>query len=146
MLKEAFALVEEKIKDLTERATELRKATSMAAMFEAHLIFTSNDRLRILSRALKAEVFKAHAGTRTTVVTYLEKVVPRRNNLGHLVLTPEGKPQAVASREGNQVNLDEMRDLRRLILGLRHDFKILSDALRGQGDASAPRPGPSGSK
>jgi hypothetical protein len=138
MLQEALTLVEDNIKGVNERAQALGKAKSMAAMFEAHLTFTSYDRLRILSRALKNEVFKVHAGVRPAVISYMEKVVPRRNDLGHLVLTPEGKPQAVASRDGKQVSIKEMRDLRRLILNLRHDFKILSDALGGRGVGASP--------
>ena len=137
MLKEALKRIDERISDLTQRAAELRNATTMAALFKAHLIFTANDRLRILTRYLKAEPFKAHADFRPTLVKYMEKVVPGRNDLGHLVLVPEGKPRAVANIEGKEISLEETRDLRRLILGLRSDFRKLLLALREHGGSVA---------
>ncbi len=130
MLKEALERVDEGIRDLTKRASELQKATTMTTVLEAHMIFTANDRLRILSRLLKQELFKNHAGARPAVITYMEKVVPGRNKLGHLVLVPEGKPSAVVNSEGKQVTLAETRELRRLILGLRNDFRSLLIALQ----------------
>ena len=59
----------------------------------------------------------------------MEKVVPERNVLGHMVLAPEGRPQAVVNIEGTQINLDDMRTLRKTILGLREDFRALVGAL-----------------
>jgi DNA-binding NarL/FixJ family response regulator len=130
MVKEALERIAESIDGQTRRAAELKEATTMDALFKAHRIFTANDRLRILSRYLEAESFKAHAGYRPTLVTYLGKVVPGRNDLGHLVMVPEGKPQAVSNIEGKQISLEETRELRRLILGLRGEFRKLLLALQ----------------
>jgi DNA-binding NarL/FixJ family response regulator len=131
MLKAALERVHEGIEDLTKRASELQKATTtMTTVLGSHMIFTANDRLRILSRFLKHELFKHHLGARPAVVTYMDKVVPGRNKLGHLVLVPEGKPSVVVNSEGKQVTLVETRELRRLILGLRNDFRSLLIALQ----------------
>jgi hypothetical protein len=94
------------------------------------MLFTANDRLRMLSRALKFKQFKAHHGLRSSVVKYMDEVVPTRNRLGHKVLTPEGKAAGIAIGPGEVMNIDEMRDLRKLILGLRNEFRGLRDALR----------------
>lgn len=133
MLKEALERIDERISDLTKRAAALKDSTKMATLFEAHLIFTANDRLRILSRVLKYEAFKDHAVARKAVIAYMQDVVPERNGLGHLVYVPEGKPQAVTTIEGKEISLDETRELRRTILGLRQDFRNLLFALQAAG-------------
>lgn len=129
MVKEALEIIDMRIKELSEKFAELQKKATMASLFEAHMIFTANDRLRILSRALGTPSFNAHGGARKSVTTYLTDVVPKRNKLGHKVLLPDGKSTAIAIAGGEHVSLDEMRDLRRLILNLRSDFRGLRDAL-----------------
>jgi hypothetical protein len=137
MLKEAVALIDERFISLTKRAMALKDVTTMEALFEAHLIFTANDRLRILSRYLKRDSFDAHAGYRPALIKYMEKVVPGRNDLGHLVLVPVGKPQAVVDIEGKQISLEDTRKLRQLILELRGDFRKLLLALQEHGGNAA---------
>jgi hypothetical protein len=132
MLQEALRRIDDKIKDLTKKATKLRDAASLTAVLESHLIFTAMDRLRILSHLLKDEMFKDHAAARTAVNTYRDKVVPGRNDFGHLVLVPEGKPQAISNLEGKQIGLTEARELRKLILDLRDDFRSLHLALQAK--------------
>lgn len=131
MLKDAVKRVDARLKDLTKRADKLRKASDMTAFLAEHMLFTANDRLRILSHALESDAFKEHVAAKPSVGTYMEKVVPERNILGHQVLVPDGKPQAVADHKGKPVSLDEVRTLRRLILTLRHEFRRLLTALRG---------------
>lgn len=129
MLKEVLGRIDDRIKDLVERAKKLQAAASIAEVFEAHMVFTANDRLRILSRMLKVQQFKAHGEARATVITYLDNVVPDRNDLAHLILVPEGRPQAVMTLQGKTVTLEETRTLRRQILGLRDEFRGLLAAL-----------------
>jgi hypothetical protein len=144
MIGEALARIDEKFKQLGKRVEKLRKAATITDMLEAHLIFTANDRLRMLGQALERDMFRAHGGAQVTIGTYIEKVVPGRNDLGHVVLIAKGKPKAVATREGKHVGLEEMRELRRLILILREEFRDLLEALRGQGETAASGPAPGG--
>jgi hypothetical protein len=138
MIGEALARVDEKFQQLGKRVEKLRKAATITAMLEAHLIFTASDRLRLLSKALEKEMFKTHGGGKATIGRYIEKVVPGRNDCGHVVLVAEGKPKAVSTSEGKHVSLEEMRELRRLILVLRQEFRDLLEALRGQGETATP--------
>lgn len=128
---EALKRIADKVKNVAKQAKKIEDAPSVEALFKAHMLFTSDDRLRMLAAILEMEAFGAHAGARDTIKSYREDVVPDRNVLGHMVLAPEGKPQAVETTEGKQVSLEEMRNLRRLILGLREDFRALADALKG---------------
>lgn len=137
MLKTALGYIEKRIKGLVETAEKLKGATTLQEFFAAHMILTANDRLRMLGGALKTETFKVHKEYRESVVTYQQDTVPKRNDLGHLVLVPQGKPSAVASSEGKAVTVAEMRELRKLILGLRMDFRNLLAALQADGPAAA---------
>ena len=124
----AIERVQERVKDIAKKGEKLGAATSVATILEAHMIFGANDRLRMLRRLLEADA--AHAQSVATIKSYMDNVVPDRNMLGHMVLAPEGRPQAVVNIEGKQINLDDMRMLRKTILGLREDFRALVDALK----------------
>jgi hypothetical protein len=132
LVKQALERIEEKLKEWTKGVEKLRKNATMTAVLEAHVYFSANDRLRTLSKALAGERFKPHAGSGEVLGKYMKEVVPERNKLGHAVLVAKGKPQAVVNVAGEEVSLERMRDLRRLILSLRKDFRNLLDALRGQ--------------
>jgi hypothetical protein len=129
MVLEALETIEERLKEHSSALSKLQGNPSMAALFEAHMIFTANDRLRMLSRALELQQFAAHRRSRVSVTQYIGKVVPLRNRLGHRVLTPEGKPTAISIGGGEQMNIDQMKELRKLILDLRDVFRSLRDAL-----------------
>jgi len=60
----------------------------------------------------------------------MDNVVPERNKLGHMVLNPTGRPQAIINSEGRQINLDDMRTLRKTILSMREQFCVLVDMLK----------------
>jgi hypothetical protein len=128
---EALRRIAEKVKNVVKQGEKIKKDPSVEALFKAHMLFTSDDRLRMLATILEMDAFGAHAGAKVTITSYREHVVPDRNVLGHIVLAPEGKPQAVETSEGKRVSLDEMRNLRKLILGLREDFRALAIALKG---------------
>jgi hypothetical protein len=127
---EALRRIADKVKDVAKQSEKIKNNPSIEALFKAHMLFTSDDRLRMLATILEMETFVAHGDAKVTIKAYRDDVVPNRNALGHMVLAPAGKPLAVATTEGKQVSLDDMRKLRKLILGLREDFRALADALR----------------
>jgi hypothetical protein len=129
LVADALGIIHERLKQHSELLTKLQGDPSMAALAEAHVVFTANDRLRMLSRALQLEQLAAHKGSRASVTQYIGEVVPLRNRLGHRVLSPEGRATAIAIGAGEQMNIDQMRDLRRLILDSRDVFRSLRDAL-----------------
>lgn len=131
MIEETLSRVDDYVQNVSRQATKLRKSPTMAAFFKAHMILSSKDRLKMLSESLERNMFSVPASATAAVGRYSDQVLPGRNDLGHRVLSPEGKPQAIANDEGKQVSLSEMRELRRLILGFRSDFRNLRDALKG---------------
>jgi hypothetical protein len=137
MFKTALGYVQQRIDGLLKTAEQLKQATTLEELFAAHMILTANDRLRILGGALKTKTFEAHKAYRESIVRYQQDTVPKRNELGHMVLIPEGRPSSVVAIGGKTVNIEEMRELRKLILGLRMDFKNLLAALQKDGLAAA---------
>lgn len=128
LVDQAIKRVQERVKDIAKQGGKLGAATSITTILEAHMIFGANDRLRMLRRLLEGDA--NHGPSVETIKSYMDNVVPERNVLGHMLLAPEGKPQAVVNSEGTQINLGDMRTLRKTILGLREDFRTLVDALK----------------
>lgn len=123
LVDQAIERVRERVNDIVKQGEKLGAATSVATILKAHMIFGANDRLRMLRRILESD--GTHEQSVGIIKAYMDDVVPRRNTLGHMVLLPEGRPQSVATLEGMQINLDDMRTLRKTILGLRESFRTL---------------------
>lgn len=128
LIDEAKRRLRDRVKDITKQSDKLGSATDMETILGAHMIFGANDRLRLLRRTLESDA--THARSVDTIRSYMDHVVPDRNKLGHMVLAPEGRPQAVVNLEGKQINLDDMRTLRKTILSLREDFRALFESLK----------------
>lgn len=139
--------VTEEIEKLKAIAEKLEGATNIEPFFNAHLLFTSYHRLRILSRLLKESRFSAYSEYRTTVVKYLDQkegVVRGRNLLGHVVLIPEGSPKAISVGKGQTISVEKARELRKKILEARTKFRQLREGLQSAtSKVSAPAASPS---
>ena len=127
---EALKRVAEQVKNIINQGEKLKATPSVEALFKAHMLFTSDHRLRLLANILSMKEFEAHATGVATVKSYREGVVHERNTLGHTVLVPEGRPNSVVDDAGKVVDIHQMRELRKLILGLRADFRTLLNAMR----------------
>lgn len=127
---EALKRVADQVKEITKLSEKLRTAPDVEALFKAHLLFTSDHRLRLLARILSTGQLAAYSPGVVTVKSYRDGVVKNRNILGHAVLVPEGKPSNVINGAGDVVNITQMRELRKLILSLRADFRTLLDTMQ----------------
>lgn len=130
-IEEALKRVAKQVQKIVKDGEKLKITPSVEALFEAHMLFTSDHRLRFLAKILSMDEFNAHKNGMTTLKAYRENVVGARNYLGHAVLLPQGKPSAVVDDTGKVVNIAQMRELRKLILNLRSDFRALLDAMQG---------------
>jgi hypothetical protein len=84
----------------------------------------------MLASILGMGEFAAYTAGVTTVKSYREGVVNDRNTLGHAVLVPQGRPSTVIDDAGKVIDLGQMRELRKLILNLRADFRALLDLMQ----------------
>ncbi|MEN9307728.1 MAG: hypothetical protein RL173_1660 [Fibrobacterota bacterium] len=126
----ALKRVADQVQSIVDQGKKLESTSSVESLFNAHMLFTSDHRLRFLARILRLDDFKAYSGGVSTVKTYREGVVGKRNKLGHVVLAPQGKPNSVVADTGKIVDIAEMRELRKLILSLRAEFRTLLDAMQ----------------
>ena len=129
-IEEAMRRVVEQVDNIAKQGERLKTSPTVEALFKAHMLFTSDHRLRMLARILGMNEFAIYAGSVTTVKAYREGVVHDRNTLGHAVLVPQGKPDRVVDDAGKVVGIAQMRELRKLILSLRADFRVLLDAMQ----------------
>lgn len=129
-VKEALKRVAEQVQNIARQGERLKTTPSVEALFKAHMLFTSDHRLRMLARILGMNEFAAYAANVTTVKSYRVGVVHGRNALGHAVLVPQGKSDSVIDDAGKVVDITQMRELRKLILSLRADFRALLDAMQ----------------
>ncbi|WP_296280992.1 hypothetical protein [Pseudoxanthomonas sp.] len=127
---DAIRRVDEQVDNVTRQGAKLKGDPSVEALFKAHMLFTSDHRLRFLASILGTAEFAAYATGAQTVQSYRDGVVRSRNKLGHVILVPEGKPDSVMDDVGVVVGIAEMRELRKLILALRTEFRTLLDTLR----------------
>lgn len=129
-IEEALNRVAEQVQNIAKQGEKLKTTPSVEALFKAHMLFTSDHRLRMLASILSMNEFTAYATGVATVKSYREGVVGNRNTLGHAVLVPQGKPSSVVDDAGKVVDIAQMRELRKLILGLRADFRALLDTMQ----------------
>lgn len=126
VIEEMVALLKEKVPSLDKRVAKLTESPQVGSILAAHAVFTANDGLRILTRLLELPAFEAQKPYRDGVKRYINEVVPKRNILGHKVLAPDGKAAGIAGATAAEViSVDEMRALRKLLLELRNEFKLL---------------------
>lgn len=125
-IEEALKRVAEQVKNIAKQGEKLAAKPGVEAIFKAHMLFTSDHRLRMLASIFGMDEFAAYATVGVaTVTSYREGVVHDRNTLGHAVLVPQGKPNTVIDDSGRTVDMAQMRELRKLILSLRADFRAL---------------------
>ncbi len=130
ILAEMYQILDAKGPSLASRVGALKASGTAADVISAHMTFTAHDGARVLSRLLKAESFRAHGAHRESVTIYMEKVAKTRNNLGHKVLNPEGKPIGIAGESsGEEISFEDLKDFRKVLLDLRERFRSLRDSL-----------------
>lgn len=126
----ALTQVAKKAKELTKLSEKLHDGPTVEALYKAHMLFTSDHRLHLLASVLGMVEFAAYSAGVETVESYRKGVVHERNTLGHVVLVPQGKPSSVVDDAENVVDISKMRELRKLILNLRADFRALLNAMQ----------------
>lgn len=129
-IEEALSRVADQVQKLVKLGDKLKTSPSVEALFKAHMLFTSDHRLRLLASVLGMDEFAAYSAGVEKVEAYRKGVVHDRNTLGHAVLVAQGKPTRVVDDADNVVDIAQMRELRKLILSLRTDFRVLLDAMQ----------------
>lgn len=130
-ISEAKNRVNQQLQNIQKQGNNLKTNMSVETLIESHMLFTSDHRLRLLQSILEEDFEQCNGAE--IIASYRKDVIPKRNKLGHMVLNPQGKPKAVfdSTNKDNEVNIVQMRELRKLILNLRAEFRILLDKMQG---------------
>lgn len=128
LVNDALKRINTRIKSLQKIAGRLASSECLDEILKAHMLFTANDGLRMLSSEL-TRMGPDASKHRVDVVNYIKEIVPRRNTLGHQVLSPEGRPIAIGGDRGETIRVDDMRQLRCRLLELRNQFRSLFETL-----------------
>lgn len=129
LIEGALKRIEQRLGTINKKVAEIRQNPSIELVLKQHMVFTSYDKHDTLSQILNGEEFAKFHSYREHITTYREEVLKDRNRLGHQVLSPEGKPIAISAPDGQQVNLEQMRALRKRLLLLRAEFRALHSIL-----------------
>ncbi len=120
--------VKEKRKSFEKELDKIVAVKHVTELFQFHTFYTSNDRLRLLKNVLKAEA--EYQETVEAITNYLDKTVPRRNDLAHLRVKTEGFSRKLFDKDGNELTSDQMKSLRQELLEYQEHFENLSEKLR----------------
>ncbi len=129
MFKKANALITETLKDLEKKARKLEASRDLSELLSAYDILQSYDRLRMINEMMRDAKYAEHSELRGQLQQYLRKELSKRNFLGHMVLTPEGRPESIATTGGKTIKIADMLDLRVFLLDLRASMRKLKQGL-----------------
>jgi hypothetical protein len=131
VISSALKYINDAVESQSKSAAKLGKEITLKELFGAHGLLDSSRRLRLLLSLLN----EGDQAERTKYVesakVYLKDVLPRRNDLGHKVLIPEGAPHIV-TLSGKKISVEEMRELRKQIIQSRKDIRELLVTVRGK--------------
>lgn len=120
ILAKALANLRKSLKSSQKTLSKLQEAKTMNDLLQQKTsIFSAYHRLLVLRSAIAGSGLAKEEQFSAALSTYIDKVVPDRNILGHVVLVPKGKSNAVIGSDGTPKSIDEMRALRKLLLDLR---------------------------
>lgn len=120
----------EKNKNLTKSFEELKKITHTSELEHYHSVYTSNDRLRLLTKAL--ELDSGNMSHISSMKEYMSVTIPKRNLLAHVKVTTDGFSRKLINTKTNEeFTSKEMTELRKQLLNFSEEiegiFKKLSE-------------------
>lgn len=128
-LKDALQRITNKIEKMKADSESLHASPDFPSLLRHHMLFSANDRLRMLSSVLKQH--DRGNEFRSALTLYMEEVVPKRNMLGHQVLATSTRSLVKIDDGEKEFTVGEMRQLRCMLLDLRGKFRDLHAILNG---------------
>lgn len=123
----------EKMRERFEKATgDIAAVKHLSDLFDHHAFYTSVDRLELLRKVLKAGAPDAHKANDATLIEYIQKTLPRRNDLAHVRVQVEGFSRKLVNRKGVELRAADMKELRLQLLQHHESIEGLCAALKPQ--------------
>jgi len=127
LLAKAKELISKTQQRISKNALTLENAVSITELLDMHAVFTANDRLRVLNMVLGKEKYSDRAKLKAGILSYINNVVPLRNDLGHVILVPTERTAMLVDGEGKEVSVGDMRELRKLLLEVRGELRSFKE-------------------
>jgi len=123
----------EKIRERFEKiASNIAAVKHPSELFDHHAFYTSVDRLELLRKVLKAGAYDAHKASDPSLVEYIQKTLPRRNELAHVRVQVEGFSRKLVNRKNIELTAADMKALRLQLLQHHESIEVLCAALKPQ--------------
>lgn len=112
-----------KKESLNDALAAIDKITHLNELGQHHLVYSSDERFRLLVKILKA--VDLHQDHKQKFDAYREKIMPKRNVLGHVTVVREGFSRRLYDNKGNELTVEAMRELRSGLLDFHELFEGL---------------------
>jgi hypothetical protein len=120
----------EKRKDFEAALAEIEAIKDLNDLAKHHMVYTSDDRLRLTRKLMKILNFKPEYEPK--LEEYRTDVMPKRNDLAHIRVETEGFSRKLYDRNGDEITSDGMRAVRVALL----EIQELADALSKEAKAA----------
>jgi hypothetical protein len=129
----ALTQVQEDLKKMRERferaAGDIAAVKHLSDLFDHHAFYTSADRLELLRKVLKSGAPAAHKDSDATLIDYIHKTLPRRNDLAHVRVRVEGFSRKLVNRKNVELTAADMKALRLQLLQHHESIEGICTAL-----------------
>lgn len=132
----ALAQVQKDLEKMRERfekaAGDIAAVKHLSDLFDHHAFYTSVDRIELLRKVLKAGAPDAHKASDATLIEYIQKTLPRRNDLAHVRVQVDGFSRKLVNRKDVELTAADMKALRLQLLQHHESIEGLCAALKLQ--------------
>lgn len=132
----ALAQVQKDLGKMRERfekaAGDIAAVKHLSDLFDYHAFYTSVDRIELLRKVLKAGAPDAHKMSDATLIEYIQKTLPRRNDLAHVRVQIDGFSRKLVNRKNVELTAANMKELRLQLLQHHESIEKLCAVLKPQ--------------
>lgn len=118
----------EKAERLDRHRATLEGEAALEALFSDHELFTSYDKLRVLSFIVRRR-FTSETELRKAIAAYMDTMPRDRNRLGHVPLVAAGGRRELRDGAGETITAERLRAVRRELIAFREHLDRLADLL-----------------
>ncbi|WP_338497434.1 hypothetical protein [Delftia tsuruhatensis] len=132
----ALAQVQKDLEKMRERfetaAGDIAAVMHLSDLFDHHAFYTSVDRLELLRKVLKTGAPDVHKTSDAALIDYIQKALPRRNDLAHVRVQVNGFSRKLVNRKNIELTAADMKALRLQLLQHHENIEGLYAALKLQ--------------
>lgn len=113
-------------------ADDIASVMHLSDLFDHHAFYTSVDRLELLRKVLKTGAPDVHQTNDAALIDYIQKALPRRNDLAHVRVQVNGFSRKLVNRKNIELTAADMKALRLQLLQHHENIEGLYAALKLQ--------------